>query len=273
MKQLLSVVFLLGFSLAAARADETVRAAQTRLKQSGYYRGDVSGRYDSETSAAVTRFQIRHGLAVSGRIDPETAKALGIEAAKIPKAEPSPVEGTWRRLRNGDLQFLTSVSSEKESPPQQPTEHPAAPPNPSSAPPPARTGPAESGFELEEGVERLRDYVAAFILAGLDPQVGKELEFFASDVDYFGEAKVSREKIRRDLERYDRRWPQRRFRLAGELEVQREPNGQVRVSFPLHYELHNGSERASGTVTKTLVLRKSGGNDLEIVAVNEREAR
>ncbi len=119
--------------------------------------------------------------------------------------------------------------------------------------------------------ERLRDYVAAFILAGLDPEVGAEAEFFAERVDYFGQPNVSREKIRNDLLRYDKRWPQRQFRLAGDLETARQTNGTVRVTFPLRYELHNGSKSASGTVRKTIILRKTNDSELEIVRVTELE--
>lgn len=286
MKSLFPVLLLLGVSLTAALADETVRAAQTRLKQDGFYYGDATGSYDSATSAAVTRYQIRHGLAISGRLDPETAKAIGLKAAKTAEAEPSPIDGTWRRLRNGDMQFLKSLHG-GEIPPPKPAKHPPAPsaaPAPAAArptailnretpPPPARRAAAEPESTLAKGVERIRDYVAAFVLAGLDPEVGKELEFFARKVDYFGEANSSREKIRRDLERYDRRWPQRRFWLAGELKLSHDANGQLRVTFPLRYELRNGRQHASGKVMKTLVLRQSGGNDLEIAAVNEEKTR
>lgn len=120
--------------------------------------------------------------------------------------------------------------------------------------------------------DRLRDYVAAFVLAGLDPQVGAEAEFFADRVDYFGEHKVTREKIRRDLQRYDNRWPERRFWLAGELVV-RPIKDRLEVLFPLRYELRSGSRRSSGQVWKTLVLERTGADDLQIVAVNERKAR
>ena len=59
----------LAVSLAAAsslRADETVRAVQTRLKTGGFYFGEINGRYDSDTSVAITRYQIRNGLQITG---------------------------------------------------------------------------------------------------------------------------------------------------------------------------------------------------------------
>jgi hypothetical protein len=42
--------------------------------------------------------------------------------------------------------------------------------------------------------ERLRDYVGAFVLAGLDPHVGSETEFFADRVEYYDEGVIGREK-------------------------------------------------------------------------------
>ena len=77
-------------------------------------------------------------------------------------------------------------------------------------------------------------------------------------------------KTNADLVRYARRWPERRFWLAGDIQVASQPDGEVQVTFPLRYELRNGSKSASGKVIKTLLLRKTDGNDLEIVEVRER---
>lgn len=134
-------------------------------------------------------------------------------------------------------------------------------------PPP--TAPREENAVYDR--ERLRDYIGAFVLAGLDPQIGAELEFFAERVNYFGESNEPA-KIRADLLRYDRQWPQRRFWLAGEVAVDREPSGNLRVTFPLRYELRHGPKHASGKVIKTMRLRKTRNGDLEIVGVTERKS-
>ncbi|MEP7072026.1 MAG: hypothetical protein ABI839_06530, partial [Verrucomicrobiota bacterium] len=119
--------------------------------------------------------------------------------------------------------------------------------------------------------ERLRDYIGAFVLAGLDRQVGAELEFFADRVRYYDDGVVGREKIQSDLVRYARQWPQRRFWIAGELKVTVQPDSRFRVTFPLRYELANGSRHSSGKVRKTLLLEVHG-DDLEIVGVDETKA-
>ncbi len=297
MKRFFFVFAAIGLcGLGCALADESVQAAQTRLKEGGFYFGDATGTYDSATAAAVTRYQIRHGLAISGKLDAATAQALGLAATKTAAPEPSPTSDTWRQLRNEDTQFLKALNSGAIPPPRAPTDSTPAPSPPSVAKkaqrgpqaPPPRVADSRPNVTREEAAvpaerrlspdaiasrERLRDYVAAFVLAGLDPRVGAELEFFGERVDYFGERNFDRARIQRDLLRYDARWPERRFWLAGELRVEQERGVGLKVTFPLRYELRRGSKHASGQVLKTLTLRKTGSDDFEIVAVNERKGR
>ena len=79
---------------------------------------------------------------------------------------------------------------------------------------------------------------------------------------------MDREKIRKDLQRYAERWPERRFWLDGNITVEPQDENRVRVTFPLRYELRNGGKHSSGKIEKTLVL-EPGGDDFQIVAVNE----
>ncbi len=275
MRPALFLLLIFGLLLGEARADESIRALQEKLQEAGFYVGDLTGVYDQETGAALVRYQIRRGLPITGRFDSATASSLGLAATAGGPGEPAPTAGTWRRLRNGDLQFVEQLDARENPPPAR-----FSSPTPGKSPRPATNHVASrdqaaavpSRGEVLYGRERLRDYVGAFVLAGLDPKVGAELEFFADRVDYFGERKVSRESIRRDLVRYDRRWPQREFRFAGHLTVEPVAHGLLEVTFPLRYELRGHGRRASGTVMKTIRLRKTGEGDLEIVSVNERKA-
>ena len=114
--------------------------------------------------------------------------------------------------------------------------------------------------------------MGTFVLAGLDPEIGAEAAFFADRVQYYNDGMMEREKIRNDLKRYDARWPERRFWLAGDITIEPQSDNRVRVTFPLRYELRNGAKHSSGKVDKTLVL-ECAGDDLQIVAVNERTAK
>ena len=131
--------------------------------------------------------------------------------------------------------------------------------------------PGNDGFSVANiDTQRVRDYVAAFVLAGLDPHVASEADFFADRVRYYDAGIKDRDAIRRDLQSYNRRWPHRTFWLPGEIKIEPQSDNQVRVTFPLRFELQNGETKSRGQVEKDIVLRPAG-DDFEIVAVNERE--
>jgi hypothetical protein len=128
--------------------------------------------------------------------------------------------------------------------------------------------PSAIGSIDEFSTERLRDYVAAFVLAGLDKNVGAETEFFADRVEYYDQGSMNHDQIREDLKRYDERWPERHFWVAGKINIEPQTDNRVRVIFPLGFKLRNGNRQSSGKVDKTLVLERAG-DDLQIVAVGE----
>ncbi|PYL64261.1 MAG: hypothetical protein DMF20_10905, partial [Verrucomicrobia bacterium] len=135
---------------------------------------------------------------------------------------------------------------------------------------PASAPPATTSAD-EFSTERLRDYVGAFVLAGLDPHVGSEADFFADRVKYYDQGVIDREKIRNDLQNYAAQWPERHFWFVGNIIIEPQHRKRVRVTFPLRYELRNGATYSTGTINKTLVLEPVG-DDLQIVAVSESKA-
>lgn len=66
------------FELALRTLDpvDSVRGAQGRLSNLGYYRGEVNGTMDDATHAALSSFQEVEGLTVSGELDGPTQAAL-----------------------------------------------------------------------------------------------------------------------------------------------------------------------------------------------------
>lgn len=58
-----------------------VSQIQTKLKNWGYYSGDVDGIYGSRTTAAVKSFQKSNGLTVDGIAGPATLAKMGISSA------------------------------------------------------------------------------------------------------------------------------------------------------------------------------------------------
>ena len=277
-------------------ADDNVRDVQTKLRDGGFYSGEIDGAYSSQLSAGLTRYQIRNGLPITGQLDVDTSKALGTKpAVTTTSADSEQSSETWRRLRKGEQETLAKTNARETLSPGGAQSKPEVASRQSSpaAPPPATTesetkpvGPTlpESATVAQASVDtsnsssarsistdRLRDYVGAFVLAGLDPRVGAEADFFADQVQYYDQGVMSREQIREDLKQYAARWPERRFWIAGDMVVERQNGNRVKVTFPLRYELRNGAKDSSGKIDKTLVLDLVG-DDQQIVAVGEREA-
>jgi len=351
----------IGLSLTVAGsvwADDNVREVQQKLRDDGFYSGELDGAYSTDLSAALSRYQVRNGLPISGQLDAETSKALGAKPAVGPStAAAEQGSETWRRLRRGERRTSTNAQrsettatevretsspgagetesstetqprsaraattrtsseeteaasttsatdseSSREIAPRsaraatartsgEPTEEvPAPPPTRSessteiqsrSEPAAARSSeitttesasaPAATSSADEFSSERLRDYVAAYVLAGLDKNVGAETEFFADRVEYYDQGTMDRDKIRKDLKRYDEQWPERHFWVAGKINIEPQSDSRVRVTFPLGFKLRNANRQSSGKVAKTLVLERAG-EDLQIVAVNERKS-
>ena len=79
-----------------------VREIQTRLKNWGYYSGEVDGVYGSRTVDAVRLFQCKNGLDIDGRAGNATLAALGINTG---------ASGGGSNQQSGDLQLLARLIS------------------------------------------------------------------------------------------------------------------------------------------------------------------
>ena len=62
-------------------ADPVVESVQQALKDEGFYYGEATGNKDADTTAAIRRYQIRNGLQITGELNDETLKSLGVGAS------------------------------------------------------------------------------------------------------------------------------------------------------------------------------------------------
>ncbi len=72
---------ILVWSMALARADQLIESVQQALKDQGFYYGEVTGQKSANLSAAIRRYQIRNGLQVTGELNAETLRSLGLDSA------------------------------------------------------------------------------------------------------------------------------------------------------------------------------------------------
>src|ERR1022692_2485927 len=71
-----AVLFVLLGTIALVRADQTIESAQQMLKDQGFYYGEITGEKNSDTTAAIRRYQIRNGLQITGELDDATLRSL-----------------------------------------------------------------------------------------------------------------------------------------------------------------------------------------------------
>lgn len=81
------LILLFGFCAAASLlADDQLLNVQKILKDRGFFYGTVNGAPGADTTAAIRRYQIRNGLAVTGTLTPETLESLKLKPARQPNA-------------------------------------------------------------------------------------------------------------------------------------------------------------------------------------------
>ena len=97
MKITTAAVIFMG-SMMLMRADQLVESVQQALKDEGFYYGEVNGDMNANLTAAIRRYQIRNGLQVSGELNDETLRSLGIKSSGSSRpptkpASPTPAAG------------------------------------------------------------------------------------------------------------------------------------------------------------------------------------
>lgn len=137
-------VFVLLLSAGGLRADQITSSVQQALKDDGFYYGEVNGQKTADTTAAIRRYQIRNGLQITGEIDAETLRSLGVKPGRVrsaPNPEPSAAPPE-------------AESNEEDGGPQSAEIYPQQ--SPSSAGPPPRAPAPQFGGQYAPGQRGLR---------------------------------------------------------------------------------------------------------------------
>lgn len=166
-------------AVTVALADDSVARIQQQLKDQGFYYGGITGEKNSDTTAAIRRFQIRNGLQITGELNEETIKALAagesstanraVAAAPTPflTHSPSPVP----REDNADLR--ENADRYVEEAPVRPGD--AIEPAPERAPPvyPGRVLPSVSGNFVRTPYENAPPEVQQDVIARAERKLAK----------------------------------------------------------------------------------------------------
>ena len=104
----LPIALLAGLTVLAisARGDDLIQNVQEALKDQGFYYGEITGTKDSDTTAAIRRYQIRNGLQITGDLNDETLKSLGVDSSgvhAVVKASPTSAPASPEVPNTSDL--------------------------------------------------------------------------------------------------------------------------------------------------------------------------
>ena len=128
-------VALLLVGASSLWADQTTATVQRVLKDQGFYYGDINGQKTADTTAAIRRYQIRNGLQITGEIDAETLRSLGIGSGPA-RSTPQPPRPAATPEEDG-LRDAGTPTQSAEIPAQRPGADyysPQGAPNPQYAP-------------------------------------------------------------------------------------------------------------------------------------------
>src|SRR3954451_21083723 len=94
-RKLFVTAFVLLAAVSAAGADPAIESVQQKLKDEGFYYGEINGKKDADTTAAIRRYQIRNGLQITGELNAETQHSLGLASkpAATPATRPAQTPG------------------------------------------------------------------------------------------------------------------------------------------------------------------------------------
>lgn len=141
MKITTAAVIFMG-SMMLMRADQLVESVQQALKDEGFYYGEVNGDMNANLTAAIRRYQIRNGLQVSGELNDETLRSLGIKSSGSSRpttkpASPTPAAGAVHSEPPSDGTETASPASPVQpfsNAPQDQQVFPSNPMGPASSP-------------------------------------------------------------------------------------------------------------------------------------------
>ncbi len=219
-RKLLVTALLFLAAWSTAWADRATESAQQKLKDGGFYYGEINGKKDADTTAAIRRYQIRNGLQITGELNTETQRALGLTSkpASTPAPRPAQTPGPTPPGFLEETPAPTSTPVPRSAPPEESELE--------EAPAPPRQPRVESAGALEETP-----------YAGAPPQIQQDIVTRAQII-------LMREGFCSHRNRRRRAWTGDEFR-APELPSAVRPQAQR----PARRGNISGAQPASGTTT------------------------
>jgi hypothetical protein len=247
----------------SAFADDQVRAVQEELRKRNMYFGDVDGQMTEELVTSLKRYQARKGFTVTGAIDETTATSLNVQTTPAAAGKNS----AWPAMPVLKSDSALAIEQEqRQRLAQQAEENPDAVPTPM---PPAEEPPASQNLTRET----VQNLVEQYLRDAETADVAAQTRYFAYPVDYLWHGLKGQEFVERDVEKYCKRWPERKYTLTEPVSFAAAGNeGETIVQFPIDFSVRNHRHAVTGKTRNTWTVRAEG-DELKIVAIHEERLR
>ncbi|HTD15101.1 MAG TPA: S1C family serine protease [Chthoniobacterales bacterium] len=108
----------------------------------------------------------------------------------------------------------------------------------------------------------LNEFVNEFVASGNTVNWRGELSFYADDVDYLSDGKVTKTLIAEEINKYNKQWPQRSYWLAGDATVETlDPVHDVaRAVMTVGFAVQNRKRVITGTYQDVIFVRNASTN-------------
>ncbi len=261
-----------------ARADEVTRQVQEELRRRNLYFGDVDGRRTEQVAAALRRYQQRKGFTPTGETDEVTLRSLTLlpPAPRIAALTATPTASasqfsiaaatTWP-----DATILRSDEARRSpTPPDTQPIDTDPTPTPTVAPPPAAVAlhwPSDA---------TVRSFLADYLRAGESNDTETQMPFYGERVDYLNEGEVDRHFIHKDIDGYDRHWPERHFALIDPITLSASPDhdpDKIVVNFHYRFAVKRPHAAPQGEMVNTYTLQRIEPDRFRIVGMSESRVR
>jgi S1-C subfamily serine protease len=105
----------------------------------------------------------------------------------------------------------------------------------------------------------LAEFVKGFVVAGTSGNSGLEASFYADQVDYFDNGKVTKSFIEQDIEKYNQRWPQRKYWIDGEptIQIVSSSHDIAEAVVVIGFVVQNRQQMISGTCQDEILITGS----------------
>jgi hypothetical protein len=248
-----------------AQADETTRQIQEELRKRNLYFGNIDGQSSPVLIDALKRYQTRKGFPVTGKVDPDTATSLHIQAPILAATTTLPDVPVLKSDTASALPESKRLALEREA-----EEKPDLTPSP---PAPAESPPA--GQDLTP--ERVNKFVQDYLRDAETQSVSAQVKYYAFPVLYFDHGAVSQQFVAKDTSDYVKRWPERKYTLASPVSFFASgKEGETQIEFTIAFELRSTARATKNKAvgrTKNWWNIRGEGDELKIVAIREARIR